>query len=82
MARPTSSAAIAKRATNVSLSESLLTEAKNLGINLSKAAEDGISGAVRRKKEELWLIENREAIESWNEYIRQNGLPLARFRQF
>jgi post-segregation antitoxin (ccd killing protein) len=29
-----------------------------------------------------WLIENRAAIEAWNEQVERDGLPLARFRQF
>ena len=29
-----------------------------------------------------WLMECREAIEAWNEYFAQYGLPLASFRQF
>ena len=33
----------AKRATNISLNDPLITEAKALGINLSQAAETGIS---------------------------------------
>jgi len=31
---------------------------------------------------ELWLIENREALDSYNAYIAKHGLPLARFRPF
>jgi post-segregation antitoxin (ccd killing protein) len=29
-----------------------------------------------------WLVENRVAIEAWNEQVERDGLPLARFRQF
>ena len=71
-----------KRATNVSLSDPLITEAKALGINLSKAAEDGIAQAIKDKKTERWLAENKAALESANEYIRKNGFPLAQFRPF
>jgi antitoxin CcdA len=71
-----------KRATNVSLSDPLIAEAKALGINLSQAAENGITQAIRDKKTEQWLIENKDAIESKNEYIKKHGLPLAQFRPF
>ncbi len=71
-----------KRPTNVSLSDSLVAEAKALGINLSQAAESGIAEAIKRKKTEQWLIENREALESSNAYVEKHGLPLARYRQF
>jgi antitoxin CcdA len=75
-------AAIPKKATNVSLAESLLTDAKDLGINVSQAAEAGLAKAVADKRAEVWLKENMEAIESSNAYIEKNGLPLARYRMF
>jgi antitoxin CcdA len=31
---------------------------------------------------ELWLIENKEALDTANAYIAKHGLPLARFRPF
>ncbi|HEX4505905.1 MAG TPA: type II toxin-antitoxin system CcdA family antitoxin [Alphaproteobacteria bacterium] len=71
-----------KRATNVSLSDPLIAEAKSLGINLSQAAESGIAQAIKDKKTEQWLIENRESLEGWNVYVEKHGLPLARYRQF
>jgi antitoxin CcdA len=71
-----------RRPTNVSLSDPLITEAKALGINISQAAENGIVEAIRKRKAEQWLIENREAIESSNAYVEKHGLPLARYRQF
>jgi antitoxin CcdA len=71
-----------KRPTNVSLSDPLIAEAKALGINLSQAAENGISQAIKDKKTEQWLIENKAALESANEYIKKYGLPLAQFRPF
>lgn len=72
----------AKRATNISVNEDLLALAKALGINVSRASEQGIAEAVARKQAELWLEENRAAIESSNAYVEKNGLPLAKYRQF
>lgn len=71
-----------RKATNVSLGESLLAEAKALHINVSQAAEAGLARAVAEKRAELWLAENQEAIASSNAYIEQHGLPLARHRMF
>ncbi len=71
-----------KRPTNVSLSDPVIAEARALGINLSQAAESGISQAIKNKKAELWLIENKHAIDNANEYVRKNGLPLAKFWRF
>jgi antitoxin CcdA len=72
----------AKKATNVSLPADLVEEAKRLGINMSQACETALSQQVRKALGEEWKRENREAIESSNEYVRKHGLPLDRYRQF
>jgi antitoxin CcdA len=72
----------ARRAANVTLDSALLTEAKDLGVNISRAAETGLSDAVRKAKADQWLEENRAALESSNEWIEKNGLPLEKSRQF
>ena len=72
----------AKRATNVSLSSALLDEARELGINISRACERGLAIQIAERRAERWLDENREAIETSNAYVERHGLPLARFRRF
>lgn len=71
-----------RRAANLSIDSDLIDQAKALSINLSRAAEDGIANAVRKERERQWLEENREALESSNEWVEKNGLPLAEYRQF
>ncbi|MEO4000876.1 type II toxin-antitoxin system CcdA family antitoxin [Mesorhizobium sp. CAU 1732] len=71
-----------RKAANLSIDATLLAEAKTLSVNISRAAEEGIASAVRAEKERLWKIENREALESWNAYVDEHGLPLAKYRQF
>lgn len=71
-----------KKATNVSLAESLLAEARELRINVSQAAEAGVARAVAEKRAELWVAENRKAFDCWNEYVEKNGLPLGKYRSF
>jgi antitoxin CcdA len=71
-----------KKATNVSLTEALLIEAKALRINVSQAAESGLARAVSEKRAELWAQENKEAIESSNDFVEKHGLPLANHRMF
>ena len=69
-----------RKPTNVSLPADLVSEAKRLGINVSQACEAGLAGEVRKQLSEEWKRENKEAIESSNEYVRKHGLPLARYR--
>ncbi len=71
-----------KKATNLSLNEDLLVEAKARGINLSKAAERGLIETIAEQRAAEWLTENKDAIESSNDYVEKHGLPLARYRQF
>lgn len=71
-----------KRGTNVSLREDLVIEARQLGINVSSACEDGLAKAVKAEKERRWVEENAEAIRSYNEWVARNGVPLARYRRF
>ncbi|MFM0197568.1 type II toxin-antitoxin system CcdA family antitoxin [Paraburkholderia strydomiana] len=75
-------ASVPKRSTNVSLADSLLTEAKDLGINVSQAAEAGLAKAVSEERAARWLKENAEAIASSNAYVDEHGLPLTAFRMF
>ena len=71
-----------RKATNVSLNQTLLLEAKALRINISKAAEAGVANAVAEKRAELWREANKAALDSSNEYVEQHGLPLAKYRSF
>jgi antitoxin CcdA len=79
--RRLSSTAIRQPA-SLSIDAELLSEAKALDVNISRAAEAGIAEAVAAEKSRLWLLENRAAIETCNEYVERNGLPLAKHRMF
>jgi antitoxin CcdA len=71
-----------KKATNISLPVDLVEDAKRLGINLSQACETGLSAEVRLAMGEEWKRENREAIESWNKWVDENGMPYDEYRHF
>lgn len=72
----------ARKPTNLTLDSKLLSDAKALNVNLSRAAEDGVRIAVLHAREEQWRAENATALKSSNTYVEENGLPLERFRQF
>lgn len=73
---------VQKRSTNVSLSADVVREAKELGVNISRASEKGVIAEISIRRRERWLAENRSKIEAWNDWIDQNGMPLAEYRQF
>jgi antitoxin CcdA len=72
----------ARRPTNLTLSTGLVRQARDLGVNLSQAAEAGIARAVARAADEQYAAENRAKMEAWSIFFEENGLPLAEHRQF
>lgn len=68
--------------TNVSLDAALVEEAKALGVNISLASARGLEEAVKKARGERWLEENMAALDAYNAYIAEHGLPLAKYRLF
>ena len=80
---PTVAATLARKSTNLTLASNLVDEARALKVNLSQAAEAGIAAAVAQRRQEQWLAENRDALDSSNMFVEQQGeVPLARYRSF
>lgn len=71
-----------RQRTSFTADSDLLAEARALGVNVSRAAEAGIAEEVRQARWAKWRAENAEAIESWNRYVEEHGLPLAKYRRF
>lgn len=80
MTTSNSSTPAPKKATNLTLRSSLLAEARELKINISRAAEAGITKAIAEKRAAIWQKENREAIDSANAWVEKHGLPLEKYR--
>ncbi len=78
----TRTAAPPRKACNLSLDRALLEEARALDLSISRAAEAGLTEAVRRRKSEIWREENADALKSSNAWVEANGLPLEKHRQF
>lgn len=71
-----------RRETSVSLSDALLRQAQELGVDLSQACERGLAAEVQAASRQRWLAENQAAIQAWNDHVAEHGLPLASHRQF
>ncbi len=71
-----------RKPTNLSLDPALVADAHRLGLNLSRAAEDGLRRAIAAEETRRWISENREALLSSNAYVEKHGLPLAKYRMF
>lgn len=71
-----------RRATNVSLDEKVVAEARSFDVNLSRACEAGLTAAIAAERRKRWLEENQEAIAASNAYVAEHGLPLEKYRLF
>ena len=71
-----------RRPTNISLDSAMIEEARELGINISRACEEGLARQISEERGRRWLEENREAIEASNAYVAEHGLPLEKYRLF
>ena len=72
----------AKKLTNLSIQLHLISEAKELGFNISASAEHGIAQAIASEKKRRWLQENNSSLSSSNLFVEENGLPLTKYRVF
>lgn len=72
----------ARKATNLSLDVDLVADARELGINLSRACEEGLRKEIAAERGRRWQEENKDAIAAWNVWAENNELPLDKYRQF
>lgn len=63
-----------KRATNLSVNSDLLRQARELDINLSAAFEEALSSLVVARQQQVWLEQNKHAIEVYNQQVEENGV--------
>jgi antitoxin CcdA len=63
-----------KKPTNLTINSDLLSQAKEMKINLSATLESALADALKIRKQEQWKEDNREAINSYNEHISEYGL--------
>lgn len=71
-----------KKPTNVSINKELLDEARALNINLSATLEQALTDRVREARQQEWLANNQEAIDTCNVLAEENGLFSDKHRVF
>lgn len=71
-----------RRPINLSIESALIDEAKTLDINVSRVCEEALREHIRAEKSARWLEENKAAIEDWNSWVAEHGLPLEQHRAF
>ena len=73
---------VVKQATNLSINRDLLNDARELGVNLSAVLEEALEKKIAAAKREKWLLENAEAIDSYNEFVAEQGVFSDGLRSF
>lgn len=63
-----------KRRTNVSIDAELLTQARDVGINLSATLESKLAELLKAERERRWIEENRAGFEAANRLLETHGL--------
>lgn len=70
------------RVTAVSLQADLVEQAEAHGLDVRELAERALRRARAAQRDTSWAERNREAIESSNRWVEENGLPLDKYRMF
>lgn len=73
---------ITKKATNITLSLDVLTEAKALGINISQSCDQFLRERVRNERNRRWQQDNADFISAYNQTVADEGLPLGSWKSF
>lgn len=71
-----------KKNTNLSINSDLLQKAKENNINLSSSLEKTLENELRKKEQEKWEQESKEAIEHYNKNVEKYGVFSDRMRNF
>lgn len=64
----------AKQATHLSINSDLLRQAKELKINVSRAAEERLAELIRAERERQLREELAESIQAYNEFVDKHGV--------
>ena len=67
---------------NLTVEKAIADEARELGINMSRVAEEAIAKAAKLERNRRWVEENRDALAQYAEEVEREGLPLEKYRLF
>lgn len=73
---------VKKQPTNLSIRSDLLRRARARNINLSQTLEESLENILKEWDRQVWLEENREAIEAANRFVAEHGLWSDGLRRF
>lgn len=71
-----------RRRLNLSIRETLIAEARSARLNLSRFLETQLEATLAEHRAQRWREENREAIDAYNGFIREQGVWSDGLRKF
>lgn len=71
-----------KKPANLSINADLLRQAKALDINLSATLEKALADTLKQWQREQWLVDNKAAMEAYNQHVEENGIFSDGLRSF
>jgi antitoxin CcdA len=71
-----------KKPTNLTVNSDLLRIAKELNINISATLEQALADKVREQRRQIWMTENKQAMDDYNQFIENNGVFSDNLRKF
>ena len=71
-----------KKATNLTLNKRVLDMARELNMNVSQTVDTLLAEEVKRRYWAKWKVDNKEAVQAYNQRIAREGLPLGKYRSF
>lgn len=71
-----------KKAVNLRIDQALIEQAKGMGINLSQVLETSLAEILHRKRQEMWMRDNHEAIDAYNQRVETRGVFGRGLRRF
>jgi antitoxin CcdA len=71
-----------KKAVNLRIDRALIDQAKAMGLNLSQVLESSLGEMLRRRQQELWMADNRDAIDAYNQRVGKRGVFSRGLRRF
>jgi antitoxin CcdA len=63
-----------RRATNLSLDADLVSEARDLELNVSRIVEERLREVVQQERARRWLEDNRSGLEAFERFVEKNGV--------
>ena len=71
-----------KKTASLSINSDLLAKAREMNINLSATLENELARQLKIKQREQWLEENDKAIQTYNDFVENEGVFSDGIRNF